>query len=74
MGPALPPAVAAERRARSVPTETELPPRHESGARLPGLRASQARHGNPVWFAPYVTVDLVTKLSRAPVLAGLGRC
>uniref|UniRef100_A0ABD2WY51 Uncharacterized protein n=1 Tax=Trichogramma kaykai TaxID=54128 RepID=A0ABD2WY51_9HYME len=45
----------------------------ERGARLPGLRASQARHGNPVWPTPCVGVDFVAKLSPAPSLAGLDR-
>uniref|UniRef100_A0ABD2W9L1 Uncharacterized protein n=1 Tax=Trichogramma kaykai TaxID=54128 RepID=A0ABD2W9L1_9HYME len=45
----------------------------ERGARLLGLWASQARHGNPVWFTPYATVNLVAKLSPALALAGLDR-
>ncbi|CAB0043188.1 unnamed protein product [Trichogramma brassicae] len=45
----------------------------EKEAGLLGLWASQARHGNLVWFAPDVAVDLVAKLPPASTLAGLDR-
>uniref|UniRef100_A0ABD2WE64 Uncharacterized protein n=1 Tax=Trichogramma kaykai TaxID=54128 RepID=A0ABD2WE64_9HYME len=45
----------------------------ERGAGLPGLRASQARHGNPVRPAPDVAVDLVAELTPATALAALDR-